>query len=167
MEEKTEYKNTPGFKKVCSRIFSVCLCAVSALVMLLAVFVLLIAFGKTSENTVELFGYKIYTCQSDIESAGIKSGSLIIIKNTDNDDFYTPQMLSQALVIPKAGEIIKQNGSVIAVCALVPFMLLFVIVLLRELRRAMIQKEQDCLNTEIQFVETEFFEQELEQTQKI
>lgn len=158
MNEKTEYKSAPDLRKIFSKIYAVMLCVLCAVVSLAAAFICVLAFSKTSENTAQLFGYKIYVAEYDIEPAGIESGSLILVKNTDDDEFYTPEMLEKAVIIKNAGKVIKQESLAFALAFAVPFMLLFIIVLLFELRKKLIKNSKE--NDIIAFsVEEEFEEQ--------
>lgn len=165
--EKTEINKTPRLKKAFSGIFYVFLCFVSALSVALACLLLSVAVKNPVENTIKLFGYKIYTCDNNIEGTQIKAGSLIIIKDSDNDEYYTPQQLSQsALVFENLGDIIKHHSTSAVLVALIPVMLLFIVVLMRELSKKIMKNEQKLLDTEMEFVQTESFEEE-KQTQNV
>ncbi|MBQ8338425.1 MAG: hypothetical protein IJY33_04705 [Oscillospiraceae bacterium] len=136
MNQTTEQKSAPDLRKILSKVFAVILCFLCAVVTLSAIFVSVLAFSKTSENTAQIFSYKIYVAEYDIESADIEEGSLVIVKNTEDDEFYTPEMLEKAIVIKNVGKIIKQESLSVTLVFAVPFMFLFALVLLRELRKS-------------------------------
>ena len=158
MDDKTEYKNAPDFRKFFSKACAVILCVLCAVVCIMALVMSLIAFSKNSENTAQIFGYKFYVSETDIEAADIESGSLIIVKNTEDDDFYTPEMLEDAIVVKNAGKIIKQSGALVVLCVLVPLMLLFIVVIFRELHKKIAHAPVETENVVIS-VDEEFEEQ--------
>lgn len=158
MDQTTYQKSVPDLRKILSKVFAVVLCILCAVVTLLALFVSVLAFSKTSENTAQIFGYKIYVAEYDIESADIEGGSLVIVKNTEDDEFYTPEMLEKAVVIKNVGRIIKQESVAIVLIFAVPFMLLFAIVLLFELGKRLEKNNKE--NAVIEFETVEEFEEQ-------
>ena len=163
MNVQTEQKNKNGLSRLGAWLFFAVLCLISAVCLIAACLTAVLALSNPHENTVYLFGYKFYVCAEEIESAEIESGSLIIIRDTDNDDFYTPQTLSEnALVIPKVGSLLKQNSFILALCVAAPFELFFFILLLTQIRKALLSREEKFLECEIEFSEIE--DCELEET---
>ncbi len=102
------------------------------------------AFGRNAENTLQLFGYKVFLCQNDIQDTDIKSGSLVIVKDTDYDDFYTPQSLSEnvALIIPSGAEFLKNDFVWITLALCTPIALLCIGLLLSELKGLSMHRDE-------------------------
>ena len=165
--KKTEYKGiNPSFKKALSTTVYVVVCALAAICLLLSVFLVSVAMGMTEENTVGLFGYKVYTCNEDIEKTDIKKGSLVIIKNTDDDEFYTPDYLAKnAVVISQLGAVLKGYSTYIAIILMLPAALVFALVLMREMSKKIIVSGQKSLEKELEFTQIEEFE-EIEEIKK-
>ena len=128
-------------------------------ISLISAFVCTVAFSKTSENTAEIFGYKLYTAEYDIEATDIEGGSLVIVKNTEDDEFYTPEMLENAVVIKNAGRIIKNEAFFISLSLSAFFALAFVLVLLFELRRKLANGARQSELVELDVKQEEFEEQ--------
>ncbi|MBQ8868865.1 MAG: hypothetical protein IJ027_04010 [Oscillospiraceae bacterium] len=161
MNQIDNQKSPQATPKILRKICAVILIFLCAVVSLIAAFVCTVAFSKTGENTAEIFGYKIYVAEYDIESADIEGGSLVIVKNTEDDEFYTPEMLKDSLVIKNAGKIIKQESLSVALVFAVPFMLLFALVLLRELRKKLTRGPEERAGVEFTVQEEqEEFEQQ-------
>jgi len=167
MDESKNKSSSFAFKGMIPYIFYALLCAVSAVCVLLSVIVVSIANGATTENTVGLFGYKIYTCNQNVENTDIEKGSLVIIKNTDNDEFYTPQMLKEkAIVLKNMGAVIKGYSTYIAVVLMLPAISFFAVVLMREISKKVIKNEHKKMQTELDFSEIDTFEIDEETAKK-
>lgn len=132
-----EYENSGTFKSRISIVLTVILAILSLMLVLLSGLVCSAAFNKSAENTTELFGYKFFYCENDIEGTDIKGGSLVVIKDSDSDEFYEADFLSEnaVLVVEGLGTMIKQSGFYMALCMMIPFAFVFIIVLLRELKK--------------------------------
>lgn len=148
-------------KKAIYYVFYIALSAVCAVVIFFSALVVSVSLGATTENTVGLFGYKIYIAENDIEETDIKAGSLIIIKDTDTDDFYTPEYLSEnAIVIKNLGHILSEYSTYIAIILMLPIALFFAIVIMREISKKVISREQKKLQTELDFSNAYVFEED-------
>ena len=139
MQEKLCVNNEKSttFKSCLSIALTVVLAIFSAVLVLLSGLVCYAAFNSEAENTTQIFGYKLFYCENDIEGTDIKAGSLVIVKNTDSDEFYKADFLSEnaVLVVKNLGFYIKQSGFYMALCMVVPFAFIFVIVLITEIRK--------------------------------
>ncbi len=162
MNQINNQKSAQTALRILRKIYAVILIFLCAVVSLIAAFVCTVAFSKTGENTAEIFGCKLYVAEYDIESADIEGGSLVIVKNTEDDEFYTPEMLKDAVVIKNAGKIIKQESLSVALVFAVPFMLLFALVLLRELRKKLTHAPE--VTGSVEFIVQEEQEEFEEQT---
>ena len=159
MNQTDKLKSAQNARKILSKICAALLVFLCVAISLISALACVLAFSKTSENTAEIFGYKLYTAEFDIENTDIKSGSLVIVKNTENDEFYTPQMLQNAIVIKNAGKIIKNEALFISLSLSVPFALAFVLVLLFELRKSLANNTKQSEIIEFEVKEEEFEEQ--------
>ena len=161
MNQTNNQNSAQNVREILSKIYAVFLIFLCTVISLVAAFVCTVAFSKTGENTAQIFGYKIYVAEYDIESADIEGGSLVIVKNTEDDEFYTPEMLKDALVIKSAGKIIKRESLSVTLVFAVPFMLLFALVLLRELRKKLSHTPEERAGVEfkVQEEQEEFEEQ--------
>lgn len=139
MQENSYIDNAnPGTNKSrFSIVLTVILAIVSLVLVLFSALVCSAAFNKSAENTAELFGYKFFYCENDIEGTYIKEGSLVVIKNSDNDEYYTTEYLSKnaVLVVKNAGILIKNNGFYITLCIMIPFIFMFAVILLTEIKK--------------------------------
>ncbi len=153
MKIKLEKTEKTVSQKMLSTAISIFLTFVSLMLVLVCIVILFSAFSKKGENTVQIFGYKVFYSQNDIEGTHIKSGSLIFIKNTDNDEYYTPEFLEQnaVLVIPKAGLLIAGDIGFMAASILFPFMLMFTGIIFWQLKILMLRREQNKMQTQIDF----------------
>ncbi len=152
-------KSAPNARKILGKIYAAVLIFLCATISIVSVFVCVVAFSKTGENTAEIFGYKLYIAEYDIESVGIEGGSLVVVKNTENDEFYTPEMLKSAIVIKNAGKIIKNEALFISLSLSVPFALAFVLVLLFELRKKLANSTKQIELIKFEVKDEEFEEQ--------
>ena len=137
-ENLCEYdRKSVNFKSCLSIAVTVFVSTMAAVLVLFSCLVCSLAFNKKAENTAEIFGYKLFYCENNIEGTDIKEGSLVIVKNTDNDEFYSTDSLSENVVFvaENLGVQIKQNGFYMAVCLVIPFALIFIIVLICEIRK--------------------------------
>ncbi|MEE1279687.1 MAG: hypothetical protein UHH95_02510 [Oscillospiraceae bacterium] len=155
MQQEQVQKDRTDVKKAISAVLLAFLSAVCALLVLISGFISTIAFSKTPENTVELFGYKVFYSENDIEGTDIKGGSLIFVKNTDDDEFYTPQFLFEnaTLIIPRAGIILKENAAYIALSASVPMAFLFLALLISELNKLSFLRNEKKIQLQIETCE--------------
>lgn len=130
-------RKSTALKSRLSIALTVILAIVSAVLVLFSALACCAAYNKKAENTIELFGYKIFYCENDIEGTDIKGGSLVIVKNSDNDEFYKADFLSEnaVLVVENLGSVIKNSGFYIVLCIMIPFAFIFIIVLLSELKK--------------------------------
>ncbi len=159
MNQTNNQKSAQTARKTLHKIYAAFLVFLCAVVSLAAAFVCVVAFSKTGENTAEIFGYKLYIAEYDIESADIEGGSLVIVKNTEDDEFYTPETLESAIVIKNAGKIIKNEAFFISLSLSVPFALAFVLVLLFELRKKLASSARQSELIEFEIKQEEFEEQ--------
>ena len=147
MQENSYVDNEKSitFKSCLSVALSVILALFSLVLVLLSGLVCYAAFNKNAENTAELFGYKFFYCEYDIEGTDIKSGSLVVIKNSDSDEYYEADSLSQnaVLVVGDLGTALKQNGFYMSLCVIAPFVLVFTIVLISEIRKVHLRRAQE------------------------
>ena len=147
-------------------VFYIILSGVGAFLVFFSTFVVSVSLGATTENTVGVFGYKVYTARNDIENTDIRSGSLVIIKNTDTDDFYTPEYLSKnAIVIRGMGHILSEYSTYIAVVLMLPIALFFLFVLMREINKKLAIREKRKFETELDFSGMYTFEED--ETEKV
>lgn len=153
--QKAHNNSKKSVKHRISVVFWGLLCALCFLLVLASVFVSRIAFSDTPENTAQILGYKLYFCVDDIAGTDIKSGSLLIIKNSNDDEYYTASTLAQnaVLVLDGAGDLLKENGGWIALCLMTPPMLLFVMILLFELKKLFLRRDEIKMNSEFKIVE--------------
>ena len=150
---------SPSFKSRFSKIVMIFFAVISALLVLFSILVCSAAFSSKNENTAQLFGYKFFYSENDIEGTDIKGGSLIVIKNSDNDDFYKADFLSQnaVLVIEDLGYALKENGFFMALCIMIPFMFAFLAILVWEVRKLYYSRLQKPVDIEfIKIPEEEF-----------
>ncbi len=141
---KTEF----DLKKFISKTLSVIFCMLSAICVLVSVLLLVVFFSKSPENTLQIFSYKIYGVQNDIPDTDITAGALIVVKNTDSDDFYTPQTLKEntVLKIDGLGDVLQNDAMWATLCFTSPLMLLFFLVTASELKKLFVsnaEKKQD------------------------
>ena len=159
-DEKIE-KNSPDFKKILLNILSVCLCVLAAIYLIFASFMFAVSLKTPPENTFELMGYKIYSAESDIEGTDIKSGALVVIKNTDDDEFYTVDTIkNSALVVPRLGAFIKNDMVLLSFCIAVVLGLVFAILFFMELHSILTRPQTE----EIEF---EFSENDVCETDNV
>lgn len=150
-------------KKTLSVVLSVLLCTLTVVSVLLSLFIVSLSLSKTPENTLELFGHKLYCAQNDIEEASIKAGSLVVVKDTDTDDYYTHESLSKNIVfsIENLGYIIQNDFVWMTLCFTAPLMALFLLILLSELKKMSAKKKNEDdklileLNEEIKTLQSE------------
>lgn len=119
------------------------LCFLTAVVAVVSLIISSVAFTKPDENTAQIFGYKIFCADNDILKTEIKKDSLVIIKNSDNDLYYTPEYISEnaVLIIPNGAMMVK-DGTFVAISVMSPLILLFLLVLLTEIRRLIINRSE-------------------------
>ncbi len=158
-QEQAQKNEKSDVKKVLSALLLSALSITCALLVLAAGFISKIAFSKASENTVEVFGYKVFYSENDIEGTHIKGGSLILVKNTNDDEFYTPQSLSEnaALIIPNAGLVLKEDAAYIALSISIPMAFLFLALLLSEIRKLFARRDEKKMQQQIK-MNTDFDE---------
>jgi len=150
-------------KKTLSAVLSALLCVLTAISVLLSLFIVSLSLSKTPENTLEFFGYKLYCAQNDIEEASIKAGSLVVVKDTDTDDYYTHESLSQNIVfsIENLGYTIQNDFVWMTLCFTAPLIALFILILLSELKKISAKKKNEDdklileLNEEIKTLQSE------------
>ena len=159
MNQTDNLKSAQNARKILSKVCAALLVFLCVAISLISVFVCVLAFSKSGENTAEIFGYKLYTAELDIDNTDIKSGSLVIVKNTENDEFYTPEMLKNAIVIKNVGKIIKNEAFFISLSLSVPFALAFALVLLFELRKKLVNSTKQSEIIKFEVKEEEFEEQ--------
>ena len=159
MNQNNNSKSAQTARKILGKIYAALLILLAVAVSVTAAFVCTLAFSKTGENTAEIFGYKLYVAEYDIEATDIAAGSLVIIKNTEDDEFYTPEMLENAVVIENAGRIIKNEAFFISLIFSVPLALAFVLVLLFELRKKLVNGARQSELIEFEVKQEEFEEQ--------
>ncbi len=158
MSKTENQKSALTARKILSKICAAALIFLCVAISASAAFVCTIAFSKTGENTAQIFDYKLYVAEYDIESSDIEGGSLVIIKDSENDEFYTPEMLGDAIIIKNVGKIIKNEAFFLSLSLSIPFALAFVLVLLFELRKSMVKESKQSELIEFE-VKEEFEEQ--------
>lgn len=123
-------------KKIALIIFT----SLSFILAFLSIFISLVSFSKTPENTAEVFGFKIYIAQNDIENTKITKNSLVIIKDTDYDDFYTLDILNSkdTIVIKHIGGAVSFFSSSKLSAVIVPLAFLFFFIFLIEIKNIII-----------------------------
>ena len=138
-------EKSTALKNRLSLVLTVIFVITSSVLVLFSALVCYAAYNKKAENTIELFGYKFFYCEDDIEGTDIKGGSLVIVKNSDSDEFYKADFLSEnaVLIVENLGSVIKNNGFYIALCIMIPFAFIFIIVLLAELRKIHYRNAQE------------------------
>ncbi len=143
--ENRKNDNAVKGKKGLSVLKAVLFSLFSAVCALFLVLTLFVALAPSNENTLGFFGYKIFVAEQDIDSANIKGGSLLVVKNTDNDESYTPESLSQntVLSIEKLGGAIKNNSLWIALCFMAPCGAFFLITIAQELKQKALKREEE------------------------
>lgn len=143
---------TSAHKSRFSIIITVILAAISVVLVLFSALVCYAAFNKGAENTAGLFGYKLFYCENDIEGTDIKKGSLVVIKNSDSDEYYEAQFLSEnaVLVVEDLGGQLKQNGFYMSICIMIPFAFIFIIVLFTEIKKNHSRRAQNPIS-ELEF----------------
>ena len=168
MQDIVVIKNSKNAaKRMLSVIYTSVLAAICILLVLSSALLSSIAFLKAPENTAQLFGYKFFYCENDLSEPNIKGGSLVIVKNSDDDEFYTPQSLSKnaVLVIPGAGKLILENGVWIILCFSIPLSSLFLILLLSELKKLFVKSNQNKMQVQLEIAENneveEIYEKEI------
>lgn len=142
-------------KKIVSKIMITMLSFVCFLLVLLSSVVSYIAFSNPKENTAQLFNYKIFVCENDIEGTDIEKGSLLLIKDTNLDYSYTPEILEKqsVLVIKGLGAAIKNDGLFIAVSLTAIPTMFFMIILFNEIKKILQSRAEKRLNNELKFEE--------------
>ena len=137
-----------------SAILTVIIAIFSTVLVLLSSLICYAAYNTKTENTMELFGYKFFYCENDIEGTDIKGGSLVVIKNSDSDEFYKADFLSEnaVLVIENLGTQIKQSGFYMSLCMVIPFAFIFIIVLIFEIKKLYFRHTQAPIS-ELEFKE--------------
>ncbi len=140
-----------GGKKAFAVVRTILFCFSCAVCVALSVAVVLLSLSKTPENTLEVFGYKFYCAETDVEEIGIQAGSLVVVKDTNTDDYYTYETLSKNVVFTaqKLGFALKYNAFWMVLCITVPIMLFFLINLMSGFRKRAIEREEDAAFSEI------------------
>lgn len=138
--------------KASSVLFAILLSLLTVICVLLSAIMLFLSLSKTPENTLQVFGYKAYCAENDIEEIGIKAGSLVVVRDTDTDDFYTHESLSENIVftVEKLGYALKYNSLWMTLCITVPLMLFFLLVIMFEFKKISIKKEEQKLIKELE-----------------
>ncbi len=149
-----ENEKSTILKNRLSAILTVIIAIFSTVLVLLSTLFCYAAYNKKTENTIELFGYKFFYCENDIEGTDIKGGSLVVIKNSDSDEFYKADFLSEnaVLVIENLGTQIKQSGFYMSLCMVIPFAFIFIIVLIFEIKKLYFRYTQRPIS-ELEFKE--------------
>ena len=152
MQEKIVKNETNAAKNALYISLYAILAIVCIVLVLLACIVSKAAFGKKTENTLQLFGYKVFLCENDIQDTDIKGGSLLIVKDTDDDDFYTPQSLSEnvAIIVPNGADFLKKDLVWITLALCTPIALLCIALLLSELKGLSMRRDEKGMQEEIE-----------------
>lgn len=141
-----ENKNTAqsGAKKAFAIIRTILFCILTVACVALSATAVLLSLSKTPENTLQVSGYKFYCAETDIEEINIKAGSLVVVKDTDTDDYYTYDTLSKnvVLTVEKLGFALKYNAFWIVLCLTVPMMLFFVLNLMSGFKKLSVEREE-------------------------
>lgn len=149
-----EIETQSALKGRFSAAVTIILAVISAVLVLISALACSAAFNKNSENTAQLFGYKFFYCENDIEGTDIKAGSLIVIKNSDNDEFYEADFLSEnaVLIVSNLGSLIKNNGFYVTLCIATPFIFTFAVILTIEIKKLYSRRAQKPI-CELEFKE--------------
>ncbi len=125
---------------VIKKIALILFASLSFVLVFLSVLLSFVSFSKTPENTAEVFGFKIYIAQNDIENTKITKNSLVIIKDTDYDDFYTSDTLNSkdTIVIKHIGGAVSFFSSSKLSAVTVPLAFLFFFIVLIEIKNIII-----------------------------
>lgn len=140
-----------GAKKAFAVVKTILFCILTLACVMLSAVAVLLSTSKTPENTLEAFGYKLYCAETDIEEIDIKAGSLVVVRDTSTDDYYTFETLSKnvVLTVEKLGFAIKYNAFWIVLCLTVPVMLFFVINLMSGFKKLSVEREEKMALLEI------------------
>lgn len=140
-----------GAKKAFAVVKTILFCILTLACVMLSVVAVLLSTSKTPENTLESFGYKLYCAETDIEEIDIKAGSLVVVRDTSTDDYYTYETLSKnvVLTVEKLGFALKYNAFWIVLCLTVPVMLFFVINLMSGFKKLSVEREEKMAILEI------------------
>ena len=140
-----------GAKKAFAVVKTILFCILTLACVMLSAVAVLLSTSKTPENTLEAFGYKLYCAETDIEEIDIKAGSLVVVRDTSTDDYYTYETLSKnvVLTVEKLGFAIKYNAFWIVLCLTVPVMLFFVINLMSGFKKLSVEREEKMALLEI------------------
>lgn len=97
---------------------SALLCLSTVICVLFASLILFVAFAPNSENTFSVFGYKVFALEQDIPECEFEGGSLLVVRDTNSDESYTPETLVQntVFVIKNLGGAIKRDAAWIVIC---------------------------------------------------
>ena len=148
---ENQKKAQNGTKKAFAVLRTILFCFSCAVCVVLSVAVLFLSLSKTPENTLQAFGYKFYCAETDIEEIGIQAGSLVVVRDTGTDDFYTYDTLSKNVVFTaeKLGFALKYNAFWMVLCVTVPIMLFFLINLMSGFKKRSIEREENEAFSEI------------------
>ena len=138
--------------KATSVISAILLCLLTLICVLLSAAVIFLSLSKTPENTLEVLDYKIYCAENNIEEIGVKAGSLVVVRDTDSDDYYTYESLSENIVfsVERLGYAIKYNSLWMTLCITVPLMLFFLINLMSGFKKLSIEAAEKKLASELE-----------------
>ena len=148
--------------KILSVSFVVFVSVLAAIFLVIALLLSKIAFFKNPENTAQIFGYKFFVSEFDIEGTDIEKGSLVIIKDTNRDEAYFVSDLNDdsTIIIKGLGTFLKQEGKWFIISISVFPAMIFAIVILWEIRKNILSRDE---KTEMQ---TDSIENAFEQTEK-